>query len=292
MPYPLAPLKGRLRLSGLSDLDAENTVLDLKRHFTASGKTPTEDELVTVCRELIPSADKNILRNFDTFTQYDILRKDTEIQPLILVLEGASATGKSMLALDLITNLAATRIISTDTVRQVLRVIHTPDQHPELHCHTYQAHLHRQSGPEELDPVVRGFLAQCELISPTIKASVDRVLQEGAEAIVEGVHIVPGDFQGIGTGILEVFVNPEEELHRTMFLAKHSTTGLKTVTGDIQVRENEFNATRRIQDFMLDCAIERSVNIVALDDYDGAVKELNRLVMGAIRRLVDTTEDK
>jgi 2-phosphoglycerate kinase len=292
MPYPMATLKGRLRLSGLSDLDTHRTIMEIERHFAASGETPTHQGLAKVCRKLIESSDTTILEDFDTLTQYNTLRKNTDIQPIVVVLQGASSTGKSMLALDLIANLAVTRIISTDTVRQILRVLHTPAQHPELYCHTYQAHVHKQSGPKDLHPMVRGFLAQCELIRPTVMRSVSRVIAEGAEAIVEGVHMVPGDFQDLGTGILEVLVNPPQDVHKKMFVAKHSTSGLKTVSDDIEDREKEFEATRLIQDFMLKRATETAMDTITLVDYGDATNGLRGLVMNHIRRMVETTEDK
>jgi 2-phosphoglycerate kinase len=292
MPYPLVALKGRLRLSGLSDLDADNIILELKKRFSSSGEVPNQEDLVKTCRQLIQSSATRILEDFDTLTEYDTLRRSTDIQAFVVVLEGASATGKSMLTLDVIANLAATRIISTDTVRQILRGMHTSEQHPELYCHTYQAHVHRQSGPEDLHPVVRGFLAQCELITPTIKTSLQRVIAEGAEAIVEGVHMVPGDFQDLGTDILEVLINPQEIVHRAMFLAKHGTSGLKTVSDDIEDRRREFEATRLIQEFMLKRATEMAVDTITLLDYEEAAEELRALVMNYVRRIVRTAEDK
>ncbi len=292
MPYPMVALKGRLRLSGFSDLDTDRTIMELRHHFLTSRGVPTQQDLVQTCRELIQSSDKNILDDFDTLTEYDRLRRSTDIQPVVVVLEGASATGKSMLALDLITNLAATRIITTDTVRQILRGLHSREQYPELYCHTYQAHVHKQSGPEDLHAVIRGFLAQCELILPIVKTSVHGVLQEGTEAIVEGVHMVPSDFQGLGTGILEVLINPQWDVHRTMFLAKYTASGLKTVSEDIKDREREFEATRLIQDFMLKRATETAVETITLVDFDEAAKGLRALVVNHIRRLVETTEDK
>ncbi|MFX0044638.1 MAG: hypothetical protein ACFE8Z_02200 [Candidatus Hermodarchaeota archaeon] len=292
MPYPMTALKGRLRLSGLSVLEANKTMMELERHFSSSGEIPTHEVLVETCRQLIESSGANIIENFDTLAQYDTLRRSTDIQPIVVVLEGASATGKSMLALDLIANLAATRIISTDTVRQILRGLHTPEQHPELYCHTYQAHEHRQSGPKDLPSMVRGFLAQCELIRPTVTESVRRVLEEGADAIVEGVHMVPGDFQDLGAGVLEVLVNPRSDLHKTMFLAKYGTSGLKTVSDDIEDREREFEATRLIQEFMLKCATDNDVDTITLVDYEEAAKGLRVLAMDHIRRMVETTEDK
>ena len=137
------------------------------------------ETLASIAREHVP---ETFLADYDLLTKYEALRRTSKaIPPLILVFEGASATGKSMLALDFIVYLSITRIISTDTVRQVLRGIHSKEDHPELHCHTYQAHKYRQVGPEELNPMIRGYLAQCELIEPVIRDAVDRLAQEGAE---------------------------------------------------------------------------------------------------------------
>ncbi|MFW9800707.1 MAG: hypothetical protein ACFFD9_09740, partial [Candidatus Thorarchaeota archaeon] len=209
IPYPTTALKGRLRLAGLSRLDAESVVAELRSQFSDDDEIPTYHDIITACRELVRLKDTTLLDDFDLLEQYNSLRRrGTDTQPLVLALEGASATGKSMLALDLIVNLAVTRIISTDTIRQVIRAGHSPDEHPELYTHTYQAHIHRQAGPEDLHPVVRGYIAQCEHIMPAVNQAVERVLREGAEAIVEGVHITPGSLQGLGAGVVEVLINP------------------------------------------------------------------------------------
>lgn len=293
IPYPLTALKGRLRLSGLSRLDAESAIAELQKRFSDNDEIPAYDDLISACRKSVRSMNAALLDDFDLLERFNSLRrKGTDTQPLVLVLEGASATGKSMLALDLIVNLAVTRIISTDTIRQVIRTGHSPDEYPELYTHTYQAHIHKQTGPEDLHPVVRGYIAQCEHIMPAVNQAVERVLNEGAEAIVEGVHITPGSLQGLGAGVVEVLINPPAEVHRIMFLAKCSTSGLKTVSDDIQVRHNEFEGTRLIQDYMLKCAAKESVEIVTLVDYEGAIAELNRIVMRTIRQLIATAENK
>jgi 2-phosphoglycerate kinase len=194
-----------------------------------------------------------------------------------------------MLTLDFIVYLSITRIISTDTIRQILRGIHSKEEHPELHCHTYQAHKHRQVGPEELNPMIRGYLAQCALIGPAIRDAVERLVQEGAEGLVEGVHILPGSLHDISPGVLEILIHPEEAIHRTMFLAKHSTSGLKTVSSDTEVRENEFRAARQIQDHMVQLAKESGIKKVILADYEQASEELRFILLDKIRDLVKST---
>ena len=285
LPFPLATLRGKLLTAGLSYGDTDDILLKLASKIAASESGISMETLASIAREHVP---ESYLPDYDLITEYEALRRTTrEIPPLVLVLEGASATGKSMLSLDFIVFLSITRIISTDTVRQVLRCIYSKEEHPELHCHTYQAHEYREARHEELDPMIRGYLAQCELIEPTIRDAVDRMVQEGAEGLVEGVHILPGSLQGISPGVLEILVHPEEQTHRTMFLAKHSTSGLKTVSSDAEVRENEFLAARQIQEYMVQLAKECGVRRVILSDYEQASEEIRFIILDKIRELVD-----
>jgi 2-phosphoglycerate kinase len=287
IPYPLAAIRGRLLLAGLSRVESEDILRQLASHDTDSKGHISLETLAEKARNLVPQP---FLPDYDLLRDFETLRRTTsDVPPLILVIEGSSATGKSMLALDFIANLAITRIVSTDTVRQVLRGIHSPEKHPELYCHTYQAHLHRQAGSDEFDPIVRGYLAQCELMEPAIRAAVEGLVWEGTEALVEGVHIIPGSLRGLGPGILEILIHPEEATHRAMFLAKNSASGLKTVSADAKVRNHEFQATRLIQEYMAHLAESNSTQVVMLVDYEQASEEIRRHVLDKIRHLLKGT---
>ncbi|MHA2425090.1 MAG: hypothetical protein ACXAEF_09900 [Candidatus Thorarchaeota archaeon] len=281
VPYPFVVLRGRLRLIGLSYHSIERIVTQLGRSKIT--KKSFDDALST--------EDQIYGERFELLRQYDEARRSEKpINPLVLVLEGASATGKSMLALTMINNIGATRIISTDTVRQVLRSLATPTTHPELYCHTYQAYKERQVGSESLDPVVRGYLAQCEHITPVIEKIALRIVKEGAEAVFEGVHVIPGSLCGISKSIVEILVNPSPELHSNMFLTKHSLAGLQSVSSDEEHRKSEFEATRKIQEFMLESALQSDVNILELHDYDRIEWETNEIILETIRILLDGSD--
>jgi len=284
LPFPLAVIRGKLLTAGLSPGDTDDILLKIASQIAASESSITIETLASIAREHVPDS---FIADYDLLTEYETLRRTTsDTPPLVLVFEGASATGKSMLALDFIVYLSITRIISTDTVRQVLRGVHSEEEHPELHCHTYQAHKYRQVGPEELNPMIRGYLAQCELIEPAIRDAVERLVREGAEGLVEGVHILPGSLRGIGPGVLEILIHPEEPTHRTMFLAKHSTSGLKSVSSDEEVREKEFLAARQIQEYMTQIAKESGTKKVILSDYEQASEEIRFILLDKIRELV------
>jgi 2-phosphoglycerate kinase len=287
IPYPLFTVKGRLRLSGLNDQAISEVVSEIAR-----SNFETEEALLNHIQDTLESFKSEVQDNFQTITRYEKLRgKNHELPAIIVVLEGASATGKSLVALELIQDLTATRFISTDSVRMVLRGMLNQEKHPELFCHTYQAHEFRQAGPNELDPVLRGYLAQCEIIMPHIKKMTQGIIEEGANAVVEGVHIQPGSLKNLNPGVIEVLINPDATTHKAMFTGKYNLEKLRTVSEDTEVRKKEFDATRNIQDFMIATAEKTRIPIVPLTGYDEARISISSLIVSRVRNLLSSFED-
>ncbi len=286
IPYPLHVLSGNLRLCGLGEEQAVAIISKVRMRFPH--EIPALLELNQLILDSLSTIDKTVLENYRILLGYQEKRmRNANIPPLILVLEGSSATGKSMLSLPLIENLGVTRILSTDTVRQVLRSVYRPDQYPELFCHTYQACKFAVHGPEELDPVVRGFIAQQDIMMETLTTSVRRYIEEGTIAIIEGVHLIPGQFEQLSIGVLEVLINPDEDLHRDMFLLKHEASCLNTVSSDRQVRLDEFEAARKIQDYLVQSAHSSGVSIVEIDSYEDALDTVQKIIIRKLAELVE-----
>ncbi len=287
VPYPIFTIKGRLRLCGLLDSDVLQVVNDI-----VTSEVKTEEDLLNRIREILNLKQPSILRNFDILTRYEVLRGDSlKLPAIVVVIEGASASGKSLIALELMHDLTATRFISTDSVRQVLRGILKEDQYPELFCHTYQAHTIRQSGPQSLEPVIRGFLAQCEIITPHIVTITKRIITEGAIAVVEGVHIKPGAIQDFSSGIIEVLIDPDIKTHKAMFASKHEIGKLRTVSDDMVVRDREFEATRLIQEYMRSEALREGVPIIPLTSYENARLKIAEIIMARVKHLLESYEE-
>lgn len=289
VPYPLSVVRGRLKLSGLS----EKLAVDIIDNICDVLKNPTEESILQLARESIDTNNPSIVDNFDTLSKYEILKGESNnIPSIVVVLEGASATGKSIVGLEVVNNLVATRFISSDTVRQVLRSTMSKEDYPELYCHTYQAYHHRQAGNEDLDPVIRGYLAQCDIITPQIIGMTKRIISEGVTGVVEGVHILPGMLQKISPGVIEILIHPNDETHRAMFTSKHTATKLRTVTMDIETRESEYASTRMIQNYLLILAQEAKVPIVEMNDFEEAIISVSKLVVESVRRLVSDFEEE
>jgi len=288
IPYPLTIISGRLKLCGLSDAATSQILKDIKK-----ARLNSEEDIFKHIKDALSKEPRIIQRSFNTLNSYEQLRGTSDkVPPLILALEGASATGKSMLAIDFVHYLSITRFISTDTVRQVLRGIYTKEDYPELYCHTYQAYTRRQAGDKNLDQVLRGYIAQCEVISPPVVEMVKRVYSEGASAIVEGVHIEPGSVNQIGSGVLEILVNPSEDTHRSMFITKFVAGKLRTVSKDVSTREEEYLSTRKIQDYMITKAKKNKIAIVELESYENTRSTISTLIVNKINQFINEFDEK
>jgi 2-phosphoglycerate kinase len=282
VPFPLFTLKGKLRLSGLDD----QSILEVLQEATLENIDSSEG-LFNHVYDSLSSFNPEIQNNFNTLVNYEKVRgKKRNIPAIILILEGASATGKSLIALELMRDLAATRFISTDSVRMVLRGIMSKEEYPELFCHTYQAYNYRQAGPKELNPVLRGFLAQCEVIAPHIETMTKGLIAEGATTVIEGVHVIPGTLQDLSQGVLEVLINPEPTTHKAMFTSKYNLEKLASVSEDKSIREKEFEATLAIQKFMLVAAEKAGTAVVDLKEYEGARALISAQIISKIEGLL------
>lgn len=287
IPYPLAVLKGHLKLSGVVDSKIASIVSELLKKSDKSNKWAESDVLYFVENQLQEES-QEVINKFQSIVAYEALRAmQEEVPPIVVVIEGASATGKSMIALDLIQTLCPTRFISSDTVRQILRDIHSKEQYPELHCHTYQAFKYNQVGDTNQNPILRGYNAQCRLISPHVVNMTKRVVSEGAIAIIEGVHISPGSMMGISEGVLEILLSPSYEIHQAMFASKSRIGKLKSVSSDEQMRKEEFVSTHIIQEYLEKQALQHQIPIINLDEYEQVQQEIYQLILSKMKHIVE-----
>lgn len=290
MPYPLITVQGRLKLAGLSYLEAEQVIEKLQNRISREESGSTQEEVDEVLCSILdedPKLERHV-EDFNILTRYERThREDSETPPFVLAIEGSSATGKSMIGIEMIAALTATRVVSTDSVRQLLRATLRRQEYPELYCHTYQAYKFKQMGPKEETEVVRGFLAQCDLITPHIIHAVRRIIEEGTNSVVEGVHLVPGTLQVLGESVLEILIDPDLATHESMFKAKHCTSGLKTVTDNEEIREEEFRKAREIQKYMLKAARNASIMVIELVSYEEAFDIIRKAIIKKMEQVLE-----
>lgn len=193
--------------------------------------------------------------------------------PLIILIGGATGVGKSTLASQLAARLGIVRLISTDTIRQVMRAFFSPTLMPSLHYSSFDAQDSvRVPLDKAADPRVLGFVEQTRMVNVGVEAVVDRAVKEGLHMVVEGVHIVPGFMPQVAAGsalILQIVVAVRDEAeHRSHFLLRErQTEGRRPFRRYVR----HFRDIRRIQDFILTMAGEQGTLVIENMGIDAAV---------------------
>jgi len=138
--------------------------------------------------------------------------------PRLLIISGATGTGKSTAALNIASKSNFARILSTDAIREIMRSCDQGDMQEALHRSSF-------SIGSANDPII-DWLDTCQSVETGIEATINRALREGIDLLLEGVHIVPSekllsswrDAGGIALGI--IMAVSDENKHKEMLRSR------------------------------------------------------------------------
>jgi 2-phosphoglycerate kinase len=204
-------------------------------------------------------------------------------RPLIVLLGGATGTGKSSLATEIAYRLAVSRITSSDVVRQVMRALFARELMPALHESSFEAGDALKvpmPDPDAEDRALYGFIQQAEQVSVGLNAVLARALVEGLSMVVEGIHVVPGLVQpqpADGAVVVQAMLAiADEESHQAHFVARDAETGGARRL-DRYLRR--FGEIRRIQDYLVARAERVGVPVIDATDPEPALAAIMDLVL-------------
>ncbi len=232
--------------------------------------------------------------------RYRLLRRIRNFpRPLIIYVGGASGTGKSTLSLELAPLLRIYRISATDTIRQVMRMVFTPNIMPTLHSSSFEAVDSYDVTAEELagspldpsrpDRIVASFEEQARRVCVGVRAVVERALAENMSILVEGVHLVPGlvpfpDLEGAAYQIPFVLATLDKEAHRSRFLARSRLGGRRAE----RYLEN-FEGIRTVHDYILQQAEVHDVQELETSESDLPVVRTLQVVTSMLENRLPAT---
>ena len=202
--------------------------------------------------------------------------------PIVILVGGATGTGKSTVATEIAYRLGITRVTSTDFVRQTMRAFFSEEFMPAIHYSSFEA---GDAFPDADDPLIAGFLEQARDVLVGVRASIERALQEGWSMVLEGVHLVPGL---LPTQFPDTLVVPcmlsivDETAHAQHFLAREG--------GSQRPRDkylDRFREIRRLQDYLVGRAVREGVPVIENESADGATAALAELVLAAAEQKRD-----
>ncbi len=227
-------------------------------------------------------------------TNYKLLRRfQKQRQPLVILIGGATAVGKSTVTSDLAFRFGIRHVFGTDMVREAMRSVISPDLIPSLHASSYSAWKHLGPWKQLVkDKVKLGFEEQAQHVIAGIEGIVERCLTEGISVIVEGVHIYPQLLSKRLLNMPNVIVAflqlSEKKSHRSRIFARSENVVVKRPAA--KYIEN-FDDIRRIQDHIITNAIQLDLPVIENTNQFETVMTLISIVLKRIKTLVTGNED-
>jgi 2-phosphoglycerate kinase len=201
-------------------------------------------------------------------------------RPLVILIGGATGTGKSTVATEIAYQLGITRLTSTDSIRQTLRAFFSHEFMPTIHYSSFDA---GSAVPEADDPLVAGFLEQSRNVLVGVTASIERALQEGWSIIFEGVHLVPGllptEVEGAVVCPFVLSIEDETE-HAQHFFTR--TEGSERPLGNYL---DHFAEIRRLQTFIVGRAEREGVPVIENESAEQTSADVIELVRSTAARV-------
>ncbi|MEX2500736.1 MAG: hypothetical protein WD336_00055 [Trueperaceae bacterium] len=237
------------------------------------GGVVRHDEVrVRVRRLLVEMAGEEFARRYDLMR---VVRRPE--RPIVVMIGGTAGVGKSDLAAELGYRLGLVRVVSSDSVRQALRSLISPDLSPVLHASSYEAWqadllpAERERTEPKPHRVVRGFHAQVLQLGTALGAIAERNVTEATSMVLEGIHVVPGLSPGSveGATTVELMLQVEdEELHLSRFARREGKTGRRRPQAPYV---EHFREIRMLQHWLVGQAKDHGVPVVDVSDLDEAV---------------------
>jgi 2-phosphoglycerate kinase len=277
LPYSKGVMARSLMATGVPAIRSYELATRIERDLRERGAQAVDFErLQELAAEVLgPEAGERTsrrLRRFERLRELDL--------PIVILVGGATGTGKSTVATEVAHRLGITRVTSTDFIRQTLRGFFSREFMPSVHESSFEAGeslpaVEREAG----DPLLLGFIDQSRHVMIGVNASIERALQEGWSMVLEGIHLVPGMFavrHESAVVVQCVLAIPDENDHRGHFAIRdHTSSGERPADKYIE----GFPEIRLIQDYIVQRARRNDVPVIENSSVDKALEAVLDLVL-------------
>ena len=193
--------------------------------------------------------------------------------------------GTSRIAAELANRIRVYSVVSTDSIREILRCALNPELSPSLNASTYLAgqseNYHDKSEEVRLEKIIRAYKTQARAVGVGVHGLIKRNIKENSSVILEGVHIIPEQvYFDIHEHVLQYFIDiPQEHIHKHRFESRASAAPERK----LQQYLDNFTEIRWIQDYLRRKASEVG-GVLTINNEGSLDASVDRIVQEYYRR--------
>ncbi|WP_409235782.1 AAA family ATPase [Streptomyces sp. PA5.6] len=292
LPFSRGLLASSIMITGLAPDRAFVVAEQVEQHLTArDSRLVPSHEVRELTASLLARLDELHASRYRRWQLVGSLDR-----PLVILLGGVTGVGKSTAATQLAARLELVRVISTDSVREVLRAVVPQELLPALHSSSFNATppltvpatdpTPGRDGTPGTDHSMSAFQEQVQAVSVGIKALIARAVEERTSIIIEGAHVVPGCLPGWEQEFPEALLVPvlltvsDRETHKDHFVRRAQEVRSRSSERYLEA----FDSICLIQSYMCRLAEEHQVPLVEVADLDTTLQEIIAIVADAALR--------
>jgi len=213
----------------------------------------------------------------DLVERYQVWRKILKSpKPLILLIGGGTGIGTSTLAVRLAWLLMINRVVSTDSVREIIRHLLPQDVIPTLKVSSFEAGSVVSEVKSSHDRLIYGFTSQSRKVLFGIEALIDRSIRERESMVIEGIHLIPGEMDFLRRYAKQALIIPimldvkSKTRHREHFFVRNLLNSKRPKGKYLKF----FKEIRLIRDYLVDQAVKMRIPVVENYDLRHAEREI------------------
>lgn len=288
VPFSKGILSQSLQASGLEPSLSYDIARDTEILLQRSGPfTIDRKELRDLIhKRILETCGKNFAERYLLWRKFKAPDK-----PIIILFGGATGTGKSSLAIEVAHRLGIAKTLSTDTIRQIMRMMFSPELLPSIHHSSYEAWKDQADPVSRETLVIDAFREQSLKVCVGVKAMIERSIEEKSGLVIDGVHLVPGfidykSYEDRAYVVPLIISTLNKANYRERFHHRQRNASSRTAERYMA----HFDTILRIQDYILEMADRYAIPIIENNNFEETVVKILPVITNTLKEKLRRSE--